>query len=133
MLAMLRRSYDRVIVIGRVLFRVPNPIEMVLRCNPEGLEQFLQGIVDLAQSRSEQVAWGKIKAGKEISIGVSLRYGDLFVLIHAARREVIEVKGNRAVEGERLRHAAALALYEKLTVTYGMRPDAEVGASMRGQ
>ena len=130
MLAMLRRSFDR--VIGRVLFWVPRPIETVLRCNPEGLEQFLQVIVDLAQSRSEQVAWGKIKASKEISIGVSLRYGDLFLLIHAARREVIEFKGNRAIEGERLRHAAAAALYDKLTVTYGVSPDDEV-TSVRGQ
>jgi hypothetical protein len=131
MLAMLRRSYDS--VRSRVLFWVPKPVETVLRCNPEGLEQFLQGIVDLAQSRSEQVAWGKIKAVREISIGASLRFGDLFLVIDAGHRGEMEFKGDRSVEGERLRHAAALALYEKLTVTYGMRPDAEVSASMRGQ
>jgi hypothetical protein len=108
----------------------PKPIETVVRCNPEGLEQFLQRIVDLAQSRSEQVAWAKIKAAREISVGVSLRYGDLFFVID---RGEIEFKGDRALEGERVRHAAAVALYDKLTVTYGLQPDDEVLAAMKGQ
>jgi hypothetical protein len=116
-----------------VRFWFPKPVETVLRCTPEGIEQFLQRIIDLAKSRSEQVAWGKIKAAKEISIGVSLRRGDLFLVIDAARHGETEFKGDPATQGDHLRHAAAVVLYDKLTGTFGVRPDEEVRASMKGR
>jgi hypothetical protein len=131
MQAMVRRSYDR--VMSRVRFWFPKPVETVVRCTPEGIEQFLQRMIDLAQSRNEQVAWGKIKAAKEISIGVSLRRGGLFLVIDAARHGETEFKGDRATEGDHLRHTAAVVLYDKLTGTFGVRPDQEVRASMKGQ
>jgi len=131
MQAMVRRSYDRVMC--RVRFWFPKSVETVVRCTPEGIEQFLQRMIDLAQSRNEQVAWGNLKAGKEISIGVSLRRGDLFLVIDASRHGGTEFKGDRATEGDLLRHAAAVGLYDKLTGTFGVRPDQEVRASMKGQ
>jgi hypothetical protein len=118
---------------SRVRFWFPKSVETVVRCTPEGIEQFLQRMIDLAQSRNEQVAWGKIKAGKEVSIGVSLRRGDLFLVIGGARHGGTEFNGDRAAEGDHLRHAAAVVLYDKLTGTFGVRPDQEVRASMKGQ
>jgi hypothetical protein len=79
----------------------------------------------------DEPAWGKIKAGKEIAIGV--RRGDLVLVIDASRHGGTEFKGDRATEGDHLRHAAAVVLYDKLTGTFGVPPDQEVRASTKGQ
>lgn len=109
----------------------PPPVETTVACTVDGLDRFLQRLVDLAHPTEEQVAYGNLKAAEEVLVGVSLRGTGAFFLVDAGRRSsFIEFQSDDPAARITLRRPAAEALYHALNEKYGARSGQELPATI---